>query len=320
MNEEYLWDRTGEPDPEIARLEGLLAPLRYRSEAARGDFRAPGGARVGKPWWLATAAAAALAITFSLSFYEQAHRLQNSSMWKIFGTGGMPRVVRNGEAIETDGSTARLESDFVGEVQVDPHSRLRVTESTKDRQRLDLEHGTIHALIWAPPRQFVVDTPSSTTIDLGCRYTLQVAADGSGSLNVETGWVAFQWRNIESFIPAGAACSTRPGRGPGTPYFKDAPADLRMAVSRFDGGDAKALDLIISDARPRDALTLWHLLSRTRGEDRGKVFERFSDLVKLSPSVTKQKVIDSDPAALDAAWNALNLGDTGWWREWKRKW
>lgn len=320
MNEEYLWDRTGEPDPEIARLEALLAHLQYRPETARRDFIAPGRTPVRKAWWLATALAAALAITFALSFYEHAHRLQDSSMWKISWTGGMPQVVRKGEAIETDGSTARLESDFVGEVQVDPHSRLRVTESTKDQQRLDLEHGTIHALIWAPPKQFVVDTPSSTTIDLGCRYTLQIAADGSGSLNVETGWVAFQWRNIESFIPAGAACSTKPGRGPGTPYFEDAPADLRTAVDRFDGGDAKALDVIISDARPRDALTLWHLLSRTRRDDRGKVFERFSELVKLPPGVTKQKVIDSDPAALDTAWNALNLGDTGWWREWKRKW
>ena len=29
MNEKYLWDRSGPPDPEIERLEQLLAPLRY---------------------------------------------------------------------------------------------------------------------------------------------------------------------------------------------------------------------------------------------------------------------------------------------------
>lgn len=30
MNEEYLWDKSGEPDPEIQELEKILAPLRYQ--------------------------------------------------------------------------------------------------------------------------------------------------------------------------------------------------------------------------------------------------------------------------------------------------
>lgn len=30
MNEEYLWDKSGEPDPEIQELEEILAPLRYQ--------------------------------------------------------------------------------------------------------------------------------------------------------------------------------------------------------------------------------------------------------------------------------------------------
>jgi hypothetical protein len=30
MNEEYLWDKSGEPDPEIQELEQILAPLRYQ--------------------------------------------------------------------------------------------------------------------------------------------------------------------------------------------------------------------------------------------------------------------------------------------------
>ncbi len=30
MNEEYLWDKSGEPDPQIQELEQILAPLRYQ--------------------------------------------------------------------------------------------------------------------------------------------------------------------------------------------------------------------------------------------------------------------------------------------------
>ena len=30
MNDDYLWDRTGEPDPEIQQLEQVLGTLRYQ--------------------------------------------------------------------------------------------------------------------------------------------------------------------------------------------------------------------------------------------------------------------------------------------------
>jgi hypothetical protein len=30
MNDDYLWDKSGEPDPEIQELEQVLAPLRYQ--------------------------------------------------------------------------------------------------------------------------------------------------------------------------------------------------------------------------------------------------------------------------------------------------
>lgn len=30
MNDDYLWDKSGDPDPEIQELEEILAPLRYQ--------------------------------------------------------------------------------------------------------------------------------------------------------------------------------------------------------------------------------------------------------------------------------------------------
>jgi len=43
-----------------------------------------------------------------------------------------------------------------------------------------------------------------------------------------------QTEGHESFIPAGAACATRPKVGPGTPYFEDASARFRAASTRLD--------------------------------------------------------------------------------------
>jgi hypothetical protein len=74
-------------------------------------------------------------------------------------------------------------------------------------------------------------------------------------LAVESGWVAFQWRDLESFIPAGAACRTRLERGPGTPYFLDALENLTEAVGQFDStGEAGALRKTLGGARRHGTL------------------------------------------------------------------
>ena len=131
-----------------------------------------------------------------------------------------------------------------------------------------MARGVVHALIWAPPGQFVIDTPSSRAVDLGCAYTLEVRPDGSGLIEVTGGWVAFEHGGRESFVPAGARCATRPGVGPGTPYLTDAPPALVAALTVLDTGTASeqaqaaALSHVLSDARPDDAVTLWHLLAR----------------------------------------------------------
>jgi hypothetical protein len=229
--------------------------------------------------------------------------------------------VRAGQTIETSQADVMIRAEDTGTVTIAGGSRMRLVQANANQQRFDLQRGAIHAYIWAPPGQFVVDTPSSKTIDLGCQYTLEVNNSGTGLLTVELGWVAFEKNKVESFIPAGAACVTRPGTGPGTPYFRDAPAALRDALARFDTkGSEAALDLAIAEARPHDALSLWHLMVRTKGEQRAKVYDRLSALVKLPPEASRAGVLRNDGSAIDAAWNALDLGDTDWWRMWKRRW
>ena len=320
MNDDYLWDKSGEPDAEVARLsrfsancDGLERRRVLRATPAQWWQR--------KRWW-AIAAALLIGIGVTLIAGRMRQAAGPLTSWQLSTSGGETSAVRAGQVIET-ARTARkkMESEFVGEVDIEPNSRLRLLRARGDEQRMALDHGTIHALIWAPPARFVVDTPSARTIDLGCQYTLHVAKDGAGFLTVETGWVAFEWHNIESFIPAGAACTTRPGHGPGTPHFLDAPAGLTQALAQFDStGSSEALSKSLAAARPRDALTLWHLLQRTQGAERAQVFGRFAASVNLPPSVTREGILAGNQRSMDAAWDALQLGDTSWWRGWKREW
>ena len=319
MSENYLWDRSGEPEPDIVRLEQVLGELRWSNRAQTRAPHLPWLRREG--WWTMAAAAAAM-LCLGGAYFVQTMQDRPVTSWQLSLAGQKPIAVRRGQIIETQATArATVESQFVGEVQIEPNSRLRIVESHDDRQQMALDHGTIHAVIWAPPTRFVVDTPSAKTVDLGCQYTLSVAKDGTGFLTVEMGWVAFQWHNIESFIPAGATCTTRPGHGPDTPHFLDAPASLTKAVAEFDlTGSNKALTAALASARPHDGLTLWHLLQRTKGPERAEVFDRFAELVKLPANLTREGILSGDPKSMDAAWDALDLGDTNWWREWKRQW
>jgi hypothetical protein len=305
MNSDYLWDRSGPPDPEIAQLEQALAPLRWSRKNRRSGHL------------LALAAVILLAAGVYLFWSKKAA----VTTWQLVANNQQQHL-RTGQWIETPPQAAAVvRSDAVGSLEIEPASRLQLLDSGKNRQRFALERGTIHALIWAPPATFVVDTPAAKTVDLGCEYTLQVDPDGNGLITVEMGWVAFAWHGVESFIPAGASCRTRPGRGPDTPFFNDASAAFKSALAQFDRDhSAEALPDVLAAARSRDAVSLWHLLQRTSGAERTEVFSRYAQLVALPPAASRAGILRGDPRALDAAWNALDLGDTSWWREWKRNW
>jgi hypothetical protein len=318
MSEEYLWDGSGEPDPEIERLEKLLAPLRYRERRKRR-------------WWpVVVGAGAAAAAAVAVAFWMHSPAVKTS--WQAVRMEGAPRVngravggsadVYTGQRIETDGkSRVEVRSDFIGQVDLDPNSEMYVKESRESRQVFSLRRGTLHALIWAPPSQFAVDTPSVRAVDLGCAYTLETQSDGDGLITVQRGWVAFDHRRSESFIPAEAACRVYGRGGPGVPWFQDAPVQLRDALQRWEQTSGpELLKVVLASARPRDGLTLWHLLSRVPGQERGVVFDRLAAVVKLPAEVRRESVIAGDSRALDLCWNALDLGDTSWWRTWKQAW
>jgi FecR protein len=344
---DYLWDRSGTPDPEIQQLESLLAEFRHNQDAfptPQKELVIPSAARnpssiatAPTNWFPRLAAAAIILLAIAALFFVPPRPVSAPELgpgWNVANIEGTPQIgsssistnqsaakLHVGQTLTTNSSSrASLSDNDLGEIQIDPNSRVRLLQTDANHKRLQLDVGTIHAAIWAPPGQFVVDTPSAVAVDLGCAYTLQVSPDGSGSIRTTLGWVGFHLNGRDSFIPAGALCSTRPKLGPGTPYFEDASESFREALHTFDRSDpsseeaSAALFTILSLARPRDGLTLWHLLSRTTASDRAKVYARFAQLVPPPAGVTRDGILQLDPQMLDLYWNALNLGDISIWR------
>jgi hypothetical protein len=347
---DYLWNGSGEPDPEIQRLEHALGRFRHDRPAPVWPRIEPAAQRpawwseIARSLWTPRFAAAALvlfAVAGSLWLLHPWNApLTARTGWDMELTvaPGQPenngaRVVKKkarlqvGETLETDAaSTASIAVAEIGRLQVEPLTRLRLLQSATGRKRIALDRGTIHAVIWAPPGQFVVDTPSAIAVDLGCMYTLHIDDTGSGILRTTLGWVGFQRNARESFIPAGAACATHARSGPGTPYFEDASGAFRSALSQLDlgvetpAGHNAALATVLKEARPRDALTLWHLLTRVSGAERAAVYDRLAALVPPPHSVTREGILRLDREMLDSWWNALDLGDISIWRHWEQSW
>lgn len=358
MSDDYLWDKSGKPDPEIETLERTLARLGHRGEPLELPERIEAEAPAPRPRresWIARigrvaggqgehpvfgapprvwAMASVVLVVLGAVALLMVTRLTPS--WSVARVDGAPRIgdrrierdgkLTVGEWLQTDGaSRARLAVGSIGEVLVEPNTRLRLLEAGDRQQRLHLALGTVTAVIVAPPGRFVVDTPSARAVDLGCAYTLEVDAMGAALVTVVAGWVSFEHQGREAFIPAGARCATRPGVGPGTPYFTDASNAFKNAlvlldVAPDDPGRGERLASVLAEARREDAFTLWHLIARSGGAEREAVVARFADLVPPPAGVTREGVLAGDREMLDRWWDALGYGEMKWWRMWQSSW
>lgn len=208
-----------------------------------------------------------------------------------------------GETLETgDSAHAKVTVSEIGEVELDPNSRIRLLQTRESEHRIALDRGVMRATISAPPRLFFVDTPAAEAIDLGCVYTLQVDDAGTSLLHVTLGWVALVRNGREVYIPRYAMCQARPGIGPGTPYFEDASEKFVRALEEFDfeSGGERAFSAVLAESRPRDTFTLWHLLSRVEGSQRIQALNRMIELVGLPKGITREGTLQLDQTTLDA--------------------
>jgi len=231
-SDDYLWDGSGEPDREIQSLEALLGKFRHDRPTpvfpeivpVRRWTLFPRRVRLFPV--LVTTAAVVVTVTVVTFLVEGRKPIPTIvAGWNVSRVAGSPRIgpktmgggkegvsrLGVGQMLETDSqSRASLQADDTGQIEVDPSTRLRLLTMGAGLKRIALDRGTIHTYIWAPAGQFVVDTPSAMTVDLGCAYTLQVDDSGVGLVRTSLGWVGFKLNGRESFIPAGAACATRP--------------------------------------------------------------------------------------------------------------
>jgi hypothetical protein len=348
FDEIKLGVKLAEQLPQLAAPDSMWLELQARLPLETDQNRnvsivtSPGRSRFSFKVWQPAFAGVAAGLLFAVAFGAWfIYSRESRPFWEVVRLNGSPRIgswhmnetgrLAVGQWLETDGSSrAKLEVGSIGHVEIDPNTRVRLIETKPTEHRLELARGKMSARIWAPPRLFFVDTPSAVAADLGCAYTLEVDDDGASLLHVTSGWVALQLKDRESMVPEGAACATRPGIGPGTPYFEDATTTFRSSLAELDfkpddgnGSKARALQSVLHEARFRDTLTLWHLLYRVDGKQRELVFDRMSALSPPPRDVTREGVLRLDDKMLhlwkgylENSWS----NDSGLKKTWLKIW
>jgi anti-sigma factor RsiW len=141
---------------------------------AAPEFRARRSRTPVLHWFLPLAVAASVAIV--ARYAERMLPLRSSLPgWSVAAVEGAPRVdeiavrqeglLRVGQWLVTDDSSrAKVTVGSIGNVNVEPNSRLRLVGVAATDHRLELARGTMSAFIYAPPRLFFVNTPSATAV------------------------------------------------------------------------------------------------------------------------------------------------------------
>jgi len=264
--DDYLWDGSG-GDPEVARLEGLLRPLRH--DAPLDELRLRRRSKL--PWIIAgimvVAAAFVLVVVWPRSGGGGRACLGPGMVFSASGT-----ITCNGEALavgvlpvqgtlETGAQTAELTIADIGTAKLGANTIVRLDHTVVGkRHQLFLQQGTMHARVNAPPRIFAVATPSADVTDLGCEYTLEIDRHGAGSIQVITGQVELETGNGAVVLaPAGTHGRLLPGRRASLPLIDGASPRITAAVAELEDGKPDAIAHVLAAATKADAITIANL-------------------------------------------------------------
>lgn len=335
---DYLWDRSGPVDLEVARLERLLRGHAHADAPRRARNVVPTkpASRIRRSGWrIAFSAAAVLAIcALGVStWFKQRLHWDAGEPWQVLAQQGDVRIDgRSQQASELtlDGTLetganamTRLRAAGIGEVAVGAGSRVRLVETRTGHHRVQLEQGSLWARVWAPPGQFGVGVAGADVIDLGCEFLLKVDADGNGSLSVLSGWVQVDNLRREVLVPQGTRVRVNGDGAAGTPQAFSASPAFVAALEAIDArngavdANGEEVQRLIAESRQQDAISLLVLLRDYPQLAEGPMFERVAQLLPTKAPATRDAWRSDRMAVLNSWWDALPYPRVKrWWTQW----
>lgn len=284
--DDYLWDRSGTPDPDVESLERLLSPLAH--DAPLDELRMRRRSRT--PWVIAgvlVAVAAAVAIYLALPGPRPTVACAGGEGFAFTGVNGpvscggkkvVSGVLPVGGALDTGAHEATLTIADIGKAQLGAGTQVRLERTDSERHQLALDRGRMHAKVVARPRLFAVTTKHADVVDLGCEYDIAIDENGAGGVHVINGLVELATKSGSLVIvPEGCDSKILAGNRPGLPICAASTPAVKTAAAAYDAGDAGAFTAILAAARREDAVTLFGLAAVDEPR-RAVVLEKLAEL------------------------------------------
>src|SRR5258705_6196542 len=160
MSDDYLWDGSGPPDPDVERLERMLGRLRSTPAMPEQQDRSAGlsGPRIAtlkgslyvSPRFLVPALAAAASIVAMIGVTWQT--TAGTRSWEVERMAGQPRIgglalagigrLGVGQTLVTHtASRARLAVSTVGQATIGTDSRVRLFDTREGHHLLAMQRG-----------------------------------------------------------------------------------------------------------------------------------------------------------------------------------
>ena len=326
---DVLWDPNLPANAELRHWQELLAPYAAQNRATLAHAPLAHPAQVVRRPRRALGALAIAASLLLALWAGHAYRLHwpEGQAWPLQGALDV-RSLAQGERLQTAADqTVQLQVARIGQLQIAPGSALRLIESRSRRHRIELEHGRVHARIWAPPGQFGIHSGAMQVIDLGCEFVLERNIEGSGSLSVLSGWVHQHIGGQEQLVPAGHTLQFT-ADSVDTPLRIDAPLALRQALKALDQA-LRSADLaahrdqlaaaVAAAARDEDQYMLISLLLREPGLASSPLYPRLAQALKMPATDAAHRAawLQSDAAAMELWWQRLPSQPKRWWAHWR---
>ena len=271
MSDNYLWDRTRTPDPELVRLEQQLGKYKFQPAPRKRSF----------PVWIPLALAASIA---ALTIWQL--RSQPLSNWTI-----ADQPIALNKTIHIDRETL-LHVASIGRLRFAPGAKFKVTRSEPGHQHMDLLEGKFESLIIAAPHVFQVNTLPAKLDDLGCAYEVSVNQAGSGRVAVTSGWLHVNAKGEESLVRQGYEVALAKGKPPSIPRRVEQHDDndpltllhqLWRAPTPLDR--AKAFDQLASQFPPPPGVTRQRALNGDRS-----IVKDYWPVLDLGPNISLPSV------------------------------
>ncbi len=308
MTDDYLWDGSGTPDPEIQRLESLLAEFRHRRSPTRSSRRIvlPRHSNLAAcfskcPGFLASPPLPSFSSLSCVGlFFSRRPRTppDTGPSWNVASLEGAPQI----------GSQFAFRHSIRRQTLCRPNSHHQFLFARFPFRKRSRRNSNRSQFSRSPPanRSETTNafnsmsapfTPPSGLLPANSLWTRpppspSISVAPTRSKSRPTAPAPFAPRSAGSASISTAAtrsspqapCASRaPRSAPALPISKTPANPFAKLSTVFDlteqstDARSKQLNTVLSQARPRDGLTLWHLLSRTTGPERAQVYARFAD-------------------------------------------